>query len=174
MDRVEHARQFALSAHGEQQYGEQPYSYHLDCVAELLYPYGEEAQVIGYLHDCLEDTAATYKQLEAEFGPLIAAAVWQVTDPPHGNRGQRKEQSHRILALTPPELHLALIVKAADRLANLRCCHLTANARKLKQYRTEHPAFRKAAYRPGLCDPLWEEIDSLVSTSLNSRQLSLF
>jgi hypothetical protein len=29
-------------------------------------------------------------------------------------------------------------------------------------YRREHPAFREAAYRPGLCDELWREMDRIL------------
>lgn len=32
----------------------------------------------------------------------------------------------------------------------------------LRKYREEHVEFRRAAYRPGLCDPLWEEIDTII------------
>lgn len=28
--------------------------------------------------------------------------------------------------------------------------------------RREHPAFRAAAYRPGLCDELWPEMDRIL------------
>ncbi|APR87073.1 hypothetical protein A7982_12422 [Minicystis rosea] len=28
----------------------------------------------------------------------------------------------------------------------------------------EHPSFRRAAYRPELCDPLWEKMDSIVAS----------
>ncbi len=42
-----YARNFAIKAHGEQLYGECPYVVHLDAVAALLEPYGEEAQSIS-------------------------------------------------------------------------------------------------------------------------------
>ena len=53
---LDQARAFALAAHGDQMYGARPYSFHLDAVVRLLSPYGIEAQVIGYLHDVVEDT----------------------------------------------------------------------------------------------------------------------
>ena len=60
-------------------------------------------------------------------------------------------------------LELALIVKAADRLANVRACVADGNQRLLEVYRSEHPTFSRAAYRPSLCDTLWAELDSLLS-----------
>lgn len=62
-------------------------------------------------------------------------------------------------------MRLALIVKAADRLANLRESARGRSGSKLDMYRQEHPAFRAAAYRPGLCDGLWEEIERLLATN---------
>ncbi len=55
-----------------------------------------------------------------------------------------------------------LIPMAADRLANLRMSVADPAGGKLAMYRQEHPAFRAAAYRPGLGDELWAEIDRIV------------
>ncbi|GAD31443.1 HD domain protein [Photobacterium leiognathi lrivu.4.1] len=29
-------------------------------------------------------------------------------------------------------------------------------------YQAEHEAFKHAVYRPGLCDEIWDELDSLI------------
>ena len=58
---------------------------------------------------------------------------------------------------------LALIVKAAGRLANLRMSARGGSDSKLEMYRREHPAFRDAAFRPPLCDDLWREMDQVLS-----------
>lgn len=71
-DDVLRARTFAIEAHGEQRYGDQPYSVHLDAVAGLLEPYGADAQMIGYLHDVVEDTAITADRVRAEL-----ASAWR-------------------------------------------------------------------------------------------------
>jgi hypothetical protein len=39
------ARTFALAAQGAQRYGERPYAFHLDTVADLTAPYGEDAAI---------------------------------------------------------------------------------------------------------------------------------
>ncbi len=57
---------------------------------------------------------------------------------------------------------MALEVKAADRLANLRMSAGSGSDSKLDMYRREHTAFRQAAYRPGLCDELWQEMDRIL------------
>ena len=56
LEALNHARSFAIAAHADQMYGDQPYSFHLDAVVELLAVFGEQAQIIGILHDVVEDT----------------------------------------------------------------------------------------------------------------------
>jgi hypothetical protein len=55
------------------------------------------------------------------------------------------------------------VVKAADRLANVRSCLVDQHNGMLAVYRKEHPTFRRAAYREGLCEPLWRELDALLN-----------
>ena len=162
MDSVAEARSFAVAAHGDQRYGERPYLVHLEAVASLVRSFGSEAERIAYLHDVAEDTSLTLADIRRQFGARIADHVALLTDAPGGDRAERKARSHAKLAAVPPELNLALVVKAADRLANLRESVNSANASKLETYRREHAEFRAAAYRPGLCDDLWREIDSLI------------
>jgi (p)ppGpp synthase/HD superfamily hydrolase len=165
MDPVTEARAFAVAAHGHQRYGEQPYVVHLDAVAALARPYGSEAERIAYLHDVVEDTKITLDDLRRQFGPSVADHVALLTDEPGPDRAARKVRSHAKLAAVAPDFHLALIVKAADRLANLRESVRTANQTMLAKYRGEHPAFRAAAYRAGLCDDLWREIDEIIASA---------
>ncbi len=161
-DVVAGAREFAVAAHGDQRYGDQPYSAHLDAVAALLAPFGEQAQVVGYLHDVVEDTSVTLDALQREFGDRVAAWVSLVTDQLGANRRERKARTNAKLAAVSGEDAVALVVKAADRLANLRASAGGGAGSKLDMYRREHPAFRAAAYRPGLCDGLWREMDSIL------------
>jgi guanosine-3',5'-bis(diphosphate) 3'-pyrophosphohydrolase len=58
---------------------------------------------------------------------------------------------------------LLLVVKAADRLANVRACLGDHKRSMWEFYCSEHPVFRTAAYRAGLCDSLWSELDLALS-----------
>ncbi|MEB0114660.1 HD domain-containing protein [Variovorax sp. RTB1] len=157
------ARAYALAMHGAQMYGPHPYSYHLDAVATTLAPYGVEAQVIGYLHDVVEDTSATVAEVQSRFGSEVAVCVSLLTDEPGANRKERKSKTYAKLAkVTGPE-ELALIVKTADRLSNVRACVADANRVLWSLYRSEHAVFKTSAFRPGLCDELWSELDGLLS-----------
>lgn len=162
-DRVSLARVFAIEAHADQRYADRPYSFHLDAVATLCAPYGAEAQVVAYLHDVAEDTPVPLERIREAFGDLVAECVALVTDVPGANRAERKAKTNAKLAKVEGPARLALVVKAADRLANLRMSATTGGA-KLDMYRKEHPAFRAAAYRPGLCDELWREMDKILTS----------
>ena len=162
-DIVSRARASAVAAHGEQRYAGQPYVVHLDAVAALLAPYGATAQTIGYLHDVVEDTPVPLQRIRDEFGEQVAECVGLVTDVPGENRKERKARTNAKLAKVTGDAQLALIVKAADRLANLRTSARDQRDSKLDMYRREHPAFREAAFRPGLCDELWSEIERILS-----------
>jgi (p)ppGpp synthase/HD superfamily hydrolase len=159
---IDRARQFAVERHGDQKYGDLPYWVHLDRVATLARDYGSDAVVIAYLHDVVEDTATTLDEIAAEFGSFVSRCVHVVTDEPGADRRERKARTYRKMAQVDGELEVALIVKAADRLANLRACTSSGNERLLAVYRREQPVFRDAVFRPDLCDPLWREIELLV------------
>jgi (p)ppGpp synthase/HD superfamily hydrolase len=155
------ARAWALRHHGDQRYGDLPYSAHLDDVAALVEPWGPGAVVVAYLHDVVEDTPVGLEDVSDAFGPWVAACVDLVTDPPGPNRRARKDVAAARWTACPPEFHAALVVKAADRLANLRACVRDGRTRLLSMYRSEHEAFRLAVYRPELCEPLWSEIEAV-------------
>jgi guanosine-3',5'-bis(diphosphate) 3'-pyrophosphohydrolase len=158
------AREFAISAHRDQQYGDEPYATHLDAVASVLAPYGEMAQIIGYLHDVVEDTGTHLEIVQKEFGDPVATAVGLVTDEPGANRRERKARTNAKLSAVGAENALALMVKTADRLANLRASAGGRSGSKLVMYRREHPEFRAAVYRAGLCDELWLEMDRILGS----------
>lgn len=157
------ARAFAVTVHGDQRYGDHPYSVHLDAVARIVEPYGAAAQVVAYLHDAVEDTQASLDDVRSRFGDLVAECVAWLTDAPGANRKERKAKTYARLATVSGTAELALIVKAADRLANMRACVAEHNTGLWQMYRGEHEAFRSAAYRAGQCEPIWTELDELLA-----------
>ncbi len=154
------ARDFAVTAHGEQKYGTGPYVVHLDEVAKIVSSIDatEPARAVAYLHDVLEDTSVTAEAIEEAFGAFVRRCVEIVTDPPGATRKERKALLHERLKAVSESHHLALLVKAADRLANVRSS-ARDNPGLLAMYRREHAAFKDAAFRPGLCEELWVEME---------------
>ncbi len=80
------AKEFARNAHGEQQYGGIPYLYHLERVVYHLHSYGNQARIVGYLHDVIEDTKVTACDIELLFGSFVSGCVSLVSDEPGMDR----------------------------------------------------------------------------------------
>lgn len=99
----------------------EPYVNHLTEVALLLAEATEGADVVllmgGLLHDTLEDTDATYEDLQQRFGPDVAALVAEVTD----DKSLPKEMRKRLqIEKTPHKSQRARLLKLADKTSNLR------------------------------------------------------
>jgi guanosine-3',5'-bis(diphosphate) 3'-pyrophosphohydrolase len=159
-----HARLFAVAAHAGQRYGKEPYVFHLDRVANLCIPYGTLATVTAYLHDVLEDTRVMPETLAEEFGGTVCDLVMLVTDEDGFTRAERKAATNAKLRDIPAggPLEFALIVKAADRLANLVMSASEPMNGKFEMYRCEHAAFEEAVRRKGVAVDLWSRIDGVL------------
>ena len=148
------ARKFAIKAHAGQFYGNYPFVYHLDAVASMVAPYGEVVTAAAFLHDALEDTAVTPLDLLSNgFHADVVRIVEVVTDPKLPTRAERKAQVNdrlfRCALSDDPVGHLAVLLKVADRLANVRESAATAlagNPKSLNRYRREWGAFHSAVH----------------------------
>lgn len=104
--------------------------------------------------------------VEERFGLHVAECVVRCTDEAGSNRAIRKAATNEKLSRVGPRHYLALVVKVADRLANVEACLWRGDAGKLAMYRREPSAFRAAAHRPGLCDPLWAALDAALDAAI--------
>ena len=157
------ARRFAVKAHGNQTYGMLPYEVHLDAVASIAKPYGDIAEIVAFLHDVVEDTAITEADIAAEFGEFVADCVSILTDEPGDTRAERKVATYQKMAKVEGQLCLALLVKAADRLANMRASVNSSDKSYFAVYQSEYPVFKQSVYRANLCDDIWNELDTIMS-----------
>jgi (p)ppGpp synthase/HD superfamily hydrolase len=174
---IQESLRFAAEAHVEagDRYGHLPYKFHLLAVLSVLFEFGEtnrEILVAAPLHDVVEDTPVTKEQVAALFGSRVAALVDAVSDPPgHKNRKTRKAAAYPRMKVVGG----AVILKLADRIANVRSCWAEATANKqnkslLGMYKKEYGGFRKAL-RPafGIGHPsateqaMWNELDHLLA-----------
>jgi (p)ppGpp synthase/HD superfamily hydrolase len=158
--KIEQAKSFALQAHGDQRYGEHPYSLHLAEVASIAREFDAPPEVClaAWLHDVLEDTPLTFDELTDTFGLGISELVFAVTNKP----GKSRSASH---ALTYPALReagaLAVLLKLCDRLTNARAS-AKSSPKKLKMYQEEFQSFRDTLYLAGEHEQLWAELDALL------------
>ena len=153
------AKEFAIKVHADQKYGDEPYSFHLEMVRNILVEFGfksEEYCCAAWLHDTLEDTDATKTEVEELFGSVIADLAFAVS----GFGSNRKARNADILNKLSQNTK-AIPVKLADRLAN---CRNSTDSKFLSMYQREYPAFKSALQHltgPGEA-PMWIELDELL------------
>lgn len=159
-NRITKARELATKNHKDQLYDKDlPYMYHVYMVVKIVESYGEDAQVLGFLHDVVEDTDVELCEIEEEFGRFISTCVDILTDEPGKTRKDSKLPTYKKVTFFTSDTdkyNVALIVKAADRLANIM------NGKKNDMYKREHEEFKNTYYKPGLCDEIWEWIEKIL------------
>lgn len=118
---IERAKYFSIGCHATQKrkYTNEPYWKHPEAVVRILeqhYPI-QEALVVGWLHDVVEDTWATCFDIQFHFNEKIALYVSQLTMPDlsFGNREKRIDYYNGILS---DACELVQTVKYADLIHN--------------------------------------------------------
>jgi len=121
------ALEYAEEKHrGQLRIGGLPYISHPVAVAEILRDkgYDNEYQITALFHDLLEDTDATEEEILALSNKRVLKAVKLLTK----KKGYDIAEYIRGIKSNP----LAMAVKAADRLHNLRCAILASEGFKKK------------------------------------------
>ena len=120
------AYDFALKAHQNQKrMSGDPYLIHPVAVADILTDLKLDSATIatGLLHDTIEDTHATYKTIEKEFGKEVADLVEGVTKISEFENqaiyNSKAENFRKLILATSRDIRV-LLVKLADRLHNMR------------------------------------------------------
>ena len=116
------AMEFAQKAHQTQvrKYTEEPYFVHLAEVAAVYGAYAPgdyDGISMCWLHDTIEDTSKSLRDLEMVFGYDIARGVYALTNTEIGNRAERVAQARVRLSLTTQQIQN---IKTCDLLSNTR------------------------------------------------------
>jgi guanosine-3',5'-bis(diphosphate) 3'-pyrophosphohydrolase len=126
---IDNAFTFASEAHSSQtRENGDPYITHPLAVAEILAGYHLDVPSIctALLHDTVEDTKATMRDIEAGFGPTVAALVDGVTKLTRlelqSDRTKQAENFRKLVLAMSRDIRV-LLVKLADRLHNMRTLH---------------------------------------------------
>lgn len=153
------ARAFAVEAHGDQSYGVEPYSVHLDAVHALAVAFGAppDVCVAAFCHDCVEDTAVTIAQVRELFGESVAGLVAAVTNEPGKNRKERNARTYPKIRQAGPD---AVMLKLCDRIANVEAVSTPKADSKIAMYQKEHEAFRAALYVAGEHESVWARLEA--------------
>ena len=117
---------FGAQAHeGQHRVSGEPYIYHPIAVARILASMHMDVKsiVASILHDVLEDTPATRKLIEREFGQDVASLVDGVSKLTHikfkNKIEQQAENIQKVLLAMAKDIRV-IMIKLADRLHNMR------------------------------------------------------
>ncbi|MEB3338200.1 MAG: bifunctional (p)ppGpp synthetase/guanosine-3',5'-bis(diphosphate) 3'-pyrophosphohydrolase [Leptolyngbyaceae bacterium] len=156
------AFEFAYKLHeGQYRASGEPYIAHPVAVAGLLRDLGGSAAMIaaGFLHDLVEDTAATTEELEQRFGSEVALLVEGVTKLSKFNFSSKTEsqaENFRRMFMAMAKDIRVIVVKLADRLHNMRTLeHLSEEKRRSISLETRD-IFAPLANRLGIGRFKWE------------------
>ena len=134
--RLNRAYVFSMKAHGMQKRASgDPYFSHPLEVAGILTGMQLDCDTIvtALLHDTIEDTVATYEQIEELFGVEIAKMVDGVTklsELEYTSETSKQAENFRKFLLAMSNDIRVLLVKLADRLHNMRTLHFIKKPEK--------------------------------------------
>jgi GTP diphosphokinase / guanosine-3',5'-bis(diphosphate) 3'-diphosphatase len=164
-DTVRAAYDFAAKAHGSQtRLTGEPYVTHCVAVAtilaDLLGPGVDETLLqAAILHDVVEDTERTLRDVERAFGPEVAGLVDGVSKIGglHFDRPEREqaENFRKMLFSMARDLRVILI-KLADRLHNMRTLQGLEAPRAERIARETREIYAPLAHRLGIARIKWE------------------
>ena len=173
------AYDFALKAHEKQKRDEgSPYIIHPIAVANILTELKLDSATIatGLLHDTIEDTYATYKTIEEEFGKEVADLVDGVTKISEFENqaiSNSKAENFRKLILATSKDIRVLLVKLADRLHNMRTLHFVAdNEKRIRKAKETMEIYSPLADRMGM-NRIRDELEDLSFEILNPEARKL-
>lgn len=171
---IEQAYHLAEQAHeGQKRKSGEPFFIHCVAVASILADMNLDAEVIAaaLMHDTVEDTDVTLKQLQSEFGEEISKLVdgvtkltnlpiEQVGQKADTNRntksGNREMEYFRKMLLTMNDDIRVVIIKLADRLHNMRTLGYMSEKRQSEIAQETMDYFAPLANRLGIWQIKWE------------------
>jgi guanosine-3',5'-bis(diphosphate) 3'-pyrophosphohydrolase len=164
-------RAYSLSheAHkGQKRKSGEDYVVHCIEVARILIDLGMDTSVIaaGLLHDVVEDTEITLKDLREQFNDEISNLVAGVTkmeqisldrkDRPEGQLRDRESEFLRKTLLAMNDDVRVILIKLADRLHNMRTLGHLTREKQLRMARETMDIFAPLASRLGIWQLKWE------------------
>lgn len=166
LDVLRRAYDFGEKAHAGQfrKSGERYFSHPTAC-AIILINLGMDTETIeaALLHDVVEDTPVTLKELKNEFGEDIASLVNAVTKLgkiPYVTREEAQAENIRKMLIAMADDIRVIIIKLADRLHNMRTLSVRSEQKRRDVSRETLEIYAPIAHRLGI-RPIKEELEDL-------------
>ena len=154
---IERAFRFANAAHkGVRRRSGEPYILHPIAVARIVISelgLGSTSICAALLHDVVEDTEFTREDIEANFGPKIAAIVeglTKISGGIFGDKASLQAENFRKLLLSMSTDIRVVLIKMADRLHNMRTLGSMRPEKQLKIAGETLYVYAPLAHRLGL------------------------
>ena len=159
---VEQAIAYAQNKHKEQKRKDgSPYIIHPLAVAQIVAEMGLDTDAVlgALLHDCIEDTDASFEDIAKRFGTVTAELVEGVTKLTRANFSSSEEQQmenlRKMFMAMSKDIRVVLI-KIADRLHNMRTMQYQTPAKQIQKCRETMDIYAPLAHRLGMQKMKWE------------------
>ena len=128
--------------------------------------------VAAVLHDCIEDTSVTKKDVQAQFGDQVAhivEGVSKLTSLEFTSSSQKQAQNFQKLILAMSKDMRVMVIKLADRLHNMRTLDSMSDEKKIQKAKETFELHAPIARRLGL-HSIRVELDDLCFKTLHPRK----
>jgi guanosine-3',5'-bis(diphosphate) 3'-pyrophosphohydrolase len=131
--------------------------------------------VAAILHDCIEDTSLTKKDVQVQFGDQVAhivEGVSKLTSLEFTSSSQKQAQNFQKLILAMSKDMRVMVIKLADRLHNMRTLDSMSDEKKLQKAKETFELHAPIARRLGL-HSIRVELDDLCFKTIHPRKHSI-
>ena len=174
-DTIRRAYAFAEEHHrGQLRRSGEPFISHPVGCARICAELGADTEAIqaALLHDTVEDTSATLDDVEALFGPDVAAlvdGVTKLTKIHFESQEEHQAENYRKLIVSMSSDIRVLVVKLADRLHNMRTLSYMSKNKRIQKARETLDIYAPLAHRLGI-HALKSELEDLAFAALHPRR----
>lgn len=162
MDLIERAYRYADGKHKDQlRKSGEPYIIHPLAVAEIVAEIGldSDALAAALLHDCLEDTDASFEEISRLFGETIAElveGVTKLTRVQYSTMEEQQMENLRKMFMAMSKDIRVILIKIADRLHNTRTLQYQSPAKQISKSMETMEIYAPLAHRLGMQKIKWE------------------